>query len=257
MKFEQYYSSSFGNLYMVTFRSGKRLMLECGVTWKKLQQAINYNLKDIEACLITHEHADHSKAVRDVLKAGIDVNCSHGTFEALGLDGERRVGVVADKTLLRFNDFEVYCFNVNHDAAEPIGFVVREKATNEYLLFATDTSHINQQFKYPFSIIAIECSYDKAILQERVKTGSEKLKAMGLPPINETLAKRLLTSHMEKTNTINYINEFCDLSRCREIHLLHLSGDNLNKKQCKIDFEKKFFIETRSVKDDEVQGTYC
>jgi phosphoribosyl 1,2-cyclic phosphodiesterase len=222
---------------MVTANNGKRLMIECGVSWAKLQEAINFDLNGIEACLISHEHADHCKAVRDVRKAGIEVYASEGTFKSLGIGGGRRINCVSYKTLIRCNAFEIYCFNVNHDAAEPLGFVIREKATNEFLLFATDTSYITQQFKYPFSIIAIECSYDLDWLTQRVEDKD----------INEVLAKRLLTSHMEKQNAMNYLQEFCDLSKCRQIHLLHCSGDNMDKEKVRIEFEKKFFIETKVV----------
>lgn len=237
MQFIQHYSGSSANLYEVVSNNGDRLLIECGVSWRELQEALKFNLHNIVGCFISHEHADHSKAIREVIKAGIDVYVSHGTFEALGLDSERRVGVVANKTLVKLDSFQVYCFDVNHDAAEPLGFVVREKATNEYLLFATDTSHITQRFKYQFSIVAIECSYCKEILQERVETGD----------INKSLAVRLLTSHMEKQNTMAYLTEHTDLSNCHQINLLHLSGDNIEKEQTRVEFEKRFFIETKLV----------
>jgi len=241
MTFEQLYSGSSGNLYVVTTDNGKRLVIECGVTWLKLQKALNYDLSNIIGCLCSHEHADHSKAIGHLMRAGIDVFASAGTFEALGIKEamsyHRRVKVIHDKTIIRFigASLKVRAFATNHDAAEPLGFVVKDGS--EYLLFATDTSYITQQFKVPFSIVAIECSYDKNILQKRVDTGDT----------HETVAKRLLTSHLEKQEAMRYLDEFCDLSKCREIHLLHMSGDNIDKAQAKKDFEKRFFIETRMV----------
>ena len=62
--------------------------------------------------------------------------------------------------------------------------------------------------------------------------------------INETLAKRLLLSHMEKENTKRYLREFCDLSCCRQIHLLHCSRDNIDAEAVRKEFEDEFFIET-------------
>lgn len=56
MRFESFYSSSTGNLYCVTAANGKRLLIECGVTWRKLIKALSYDLTNIEACLISHEH---------------------------------------------------------------------------------------------------------------------------------------------------------------------------------------------------------
>lgn len=233
MTFTQLYSSSKGNLYVVTASSGKRLLIECGVSWRELQEALNYDLNGIEGCLLSHEHKDHSKAFKEVMQAGIDIYSSKETFDALGIKAERRAKSIIPQTLIRFNGIQALSFSTSHDAAAPIGFVVR--ADNEFLLFATDTSHIRQRFKYQFNIIAIECSYDKEILQERVDTGD----------INESLAKRLLTSHMEKQNTMAYLTEHTDLSNCHQINLLHLSSDNIEKEQTRVEFEKKLFIETR------------
>jgi phosphoribosyl 1,2-cyclic phosphodiesterase len=248
MKFEQFYSSSNGNLYLVTAGNGRQLMLECGVRYSRIQKAINYNGKNIEACLLSHEHKDHSFAAKHVMSAGIDIYSGRGTFESLNLLGQRRARIIADKSLIMLDDFEFFAFSLNHDAVEPLGFIIREnlggyKGRNiltrdrgpepEHLLFVPDTSHITQRFKVPFNIIAIECSYDRDILQARVDSGE----------INEQVAKRLLASHMEKQATMRYLSEFCNLSRCRQIHLLHLSGDNSIRQKIKKEFEDRFFVE--------------
>ena len=230
MTFESYYSSSTSNLYTVTAASGRRLLIEAGATWGQIEKKLGYKLQNVVACLCSHEHADHSKAVADVMKAGIDVYASAGTFAAIGINGQRRARTIEDKTLVRLDEFDFLAFRTNHDAAEPLGFVVREKLTNEYLLFATDTSHIRQRFNLKFSIIALEVSYDNEILQKRVDSND----------INEAVAKRLVNSHQEKSVAIRYIAEFCETSFCREIHLLHTSADNLNIRRTKKRFEQRF-----------------
>lgn len=231
MKFDQYYSSSHSNLYIVTAANGRRLMIECGIRWPKLQKALGYDLSGIEACLLTHEHKDHSKAVTDVMRAGIDVYGSEETFFACGISGNRRSHVVIPKVLYSVDGFRIKAFASKHDAAGPLLYVIQ---CDECMLFATDTAYIRQSFSLPFSIIAIECSYDIKILQDRVNTKT----------INEKVAKRLLSSHMEKQVAMKYLTEFCDLSKCRQIHLLHMSGDNIDKKATKKEFEQRFFIET-------------
>ncbi len=243
MKFKQYYSSSKGNLYTLTSDSGSRLLIECGVTWKKLVQALDHDLSGIEGCLLSHEHFDHSKSVREVMLSGINVYASAGTIQALGIENERRTHALDE---LRggvpyyFGGFKVSAHDAHHDAEEPLLFTIRygDKA----MLFATDTSHITQRFKMPFDIIAIECAYDKDILMERVDTKD----------IDEALAKRLLTSHMEKQNTMRYLMEYCDLSKCREIHLLHMSEGNIDREKTRKEFEDKLFIDTIIVKDTTV-----
>lgn len=232
MKFIQHFSNSAGNLYEAVASNGKRLLIDPGVTWKKLQQALNYDLSNIVGALCSHEHFDHSKSVKEVMRSGITVYSSDSTLDALGIYQERRAIGMLRSTIYPIGPFDVVVYDSNHDAVEPLLFKI--KCDNEFMLFATDTSHINQRFSTPFSIIAIECSYDKAILQHRVDTND----------INETLAKRLLTSHMEKQEAIRYLSEFCNMNRCHEIHLLHMSGDNIDKAQTKTDFEKRFFVNT-------------
>lgn len=168
------------------------------------------------------------------MRAGIDVYSSRGTFEALGATRSRRAKIVPCYVGITNKTFDSYAFPIIHDAKEPFGYIVRDVSTNEYLFFAPDAGFIKQRFALKFSIIAIECSFDIKILQHRVDTQD----------INEGLAKRLLNSHMEKRVTLNYLTEFCDLSRCREIHLLHLSRGNIDaEKTCK-EVEDKLFIET-------------
>jgi phosphoribosyl 1,2-cyclic phosphodiesterase len=143
----------------------------------------------------------------------------------------RREHYISNETLTRLDSFDVLAFDVNHDAIEPLGFVVREKSTGEYMLFATDTSHISHKFKFPFDIVAVECSYERERLESYVEDEA----------INESLAKRLLTSHQEQQVCIDYLQDKCDLSKCREIHLLHLSSNNIDKQGIVDIFEKQFF----------------
>jgi len=238
MKFIAHYSSSAGNLYCVTAANGKRLLIDPGVTWAKLQKALNYDFTNIEGCLLTHEHKDHSKAVEDVLKAGIDVYASAGTIKALGVL-HRKAHIIRDKEGFLINDgFRVFPFEVNHDAAEPMGFVIGEiwyvAGNQERLLFVTDTSHIKQKFGVAFSIIAICCGYDVAVLRQREASGD----------IDPSLAKRLLTSHMEQETTKAYIRDQCCTDKLTEIHLLHCSRDNLDAEKVRSEIEAEFFTKT-------------
>jgi phosphoribosyl 1,2-cyclic phosphodiesterase len=48
-------SSSQGNCYLLKSESGS-LLIECGIQYKKIQQALNFDLSHIQACLVTHDH---------------------------------------------------------------------------------------------------------------------------------------------------------------------------------------------------------
>lgn len=237
MRFTQHYSGSSGNLYTVEANNGKRLIIDPGVRWNKILDAMDYDISSVVGCLLTHEHKDHGMSILHVMKAGIDAYASCGTWRILPAKNHRRAVVLGhfEKWYTPVNgngDFQFMPFHTLHDAEDSLGYVV--KCDREYLLFATDTAFIRQRFNVAFDIIAIECSYDRAILQERVDTGT----------INESLAKRLLSSHMEKQETIRYLKEFCDLSKCREIHLLHMSRDNIEAEETRKEIENMFFIKT-------------
>lgn len=232
MIFEQKYSSSKGNLYYVTASNGRKLLIDPGVSWKRLSEC---GLTDIEAVICGHLHKDHSRSLKDVAKAKISVYASRETLESQELLRDPNTHVVAGNTLVKLDSFQVLAFKVCHDCKEPLGYIVREKATNEYLLFAVDTNNIEYDFrKFKFSIVAIECSYDIKILQQRLDSGE----------VNEYYARRLISSHLEKLMTRTYLSKFCDLSKCREIHLLHLSDDNIDREATMAEFEKEFKIKT-------------
>jgi len=81
-------SSSKGNCYRISDGSTP-LIIECGISFKNIQIGLNFKTYEIAGCLLTHCHHDHSKAVKDVMKAGIDIYTSRGTIDALGLSGHR------------------------------------------------------------------------------------------------------------------------------------------------------------------------
>ena len=52
-------SSSHGNAYLV--EDGTTcLLIECGVSWKKLQKLTGFGVSGIAGCLISHEHKDQT-----------------------------------------------------------------------------------------------------------------------------------------------------------------------------------------------------
>ncbi len=55
-------SGSSGNLYRVD-DSRTRILIECGVSLKEIQNHLGFSLSACAACLVTHEHKDHSKAL--------------------------------------------------------------------------------------------------------------------------------------------------------------------------------------------------
>lgn len=204
MKFESLASSSHGNAYIVS-DSDTRILLECGVSHKQLQKLAGFSLSDIKACLVSHEHKDHAKCVDELIKRGMEVYMSYGTARALENESATLI-----ENMEQFNvgSFDIVPFTTFHDAAEPLGFLIKSRIDGDVLAFATDT--VNLRYKFPgLNILAIEANYDRKILDRCEK----------LP---EKVRHRITNSHMEIETLCDYLRSL-DLSECREIHLLHLS----------------------------------
>jgi phosphoribosyl 1,2-cyclic phosphodiesterase len=212
-------SGSAGNCYCVSDGSTS-LLLECGISVKQIRRGLGFGLTNVAACLVSHEHQDHAKAVADVLRAGVEVYTSPGTIKALGLEHHRLRPVRAKETF-KVGTWTVRAFETQHDAQEPLGFLLHSRASNERLLYATDTYYI--RYKFPgLTHIMVECNYAADILEANVKRGS----------VPEVLKKRLLTSHFSLDNVKEFLKAN-DLSQVREIWLLHLSDGNSDAERFK------------------------
>lgn len=211
-------SSSKGNCYYITDGSTP-LLLEAGIKYKDIQKALNFNTKDIAGCLITHEHGDHSKGIKDLLRVGKNVYMSQGTKEALELDSNR-IKTVEAKTKFQIGTWSILPFEVEHDVSEPIGFLLQNEAGDK-LLFATDTYYIRYKFK-GLTHLLIECNYSIDILNENIETGR----------VHKGMKKRLIASHFSLENLKEFLKAN-DLSKVQEIHLLHLSDSNSDEARFK------------------------
>ena len=204
MRFEALASSSAGNAYVVSDEE-TRVLLECGISHSKLQKLSGFSLSDFQACLVSHEHKDHAKAVDELISRGMAVYMSQGTAEALEAEG---VELMEHMEQFSVGSLDIVPFATFHDAKEPLGFLIKSRVDGDVLAFATDT--VNLRYKFPgLNLLCIEANYDKAIL-ERCERMPEKTRY------------RITNSHMEIDTLCDYLRSL-DLAMCREIHLLHLS----------------------------------
>lgn len=207
-------TGSTGNCYHIS-DGHSSLLLECGIKFKSIQQALNFNTSNIAGVLVTHEHKDHCKAVKDVADRGLDIYMSQGTTDAIGIQ-HHRIRPVACKQTFKVDTWTILPFDVQHDAAEPFGFLIANQ-DGEKLLFATDTYYI--KYKFPgLTHLMIECNYSQRILNENVESGR----------IPEFLMYRVMQSHFSLENLLVFLKAN-DLSKVQEIHLLHLSDSNSNE----------------------------
>ena len=203
-------SGSTGNCYIVDDGQTK-LMIECGITAKAIRKACGGSLPNVHGCLISHEHKDHCKAIKDVLKAGIDCHMSEGTKKAIGT-GHHRARVCEQRRRFEVGTMKVIPFVTQHDAAQPLGFLI--DSGDSRLLFATDTYYL--RYRFPgLTHIMVECNYSHAILEENVNSGA----------VPAMLRKRVMRSHFELGNVKKFLLAN-SMASVEEIHLIHISGQN-------------------------------
>ena len=216
-------SGSSGNAYLID-DGHSQLLLECGINFKDIQIALNFKTSNLAGCLVSHEHKDHSKGLEDVLKAGIDVYASQGTIDAEGIKHHRLKPIQAKKQF-EIGTWKVLPFDVEHDAAEPLGFLMQSRNGGK-LLFATDTYYVRYKFR-GLTHMMIECNYSMDILEENIASGR----------VHKAMKQRLLKSHFSLENVKEFLKAN-DLSKVQEIHLMHLSNDNSDEARFKREIQE-------------------
>src|SRR6185295_11307858 len=165
-------SNSAGNAYIL-HNEYEALLIECGVRWDLVKQALNFNLKKVVGCLITHEHKDHCRAVGDVLSAGIDVFSTFGSLNAMGVSISHRANAITPGQSFLIGEFKIMPFAVKHDCADPVGYLINHKETGN-VLFLTDSYYCEYTFKGLNNVI-IEANYCQKILDKRLLDGAHPL----------------------------------------------------------------------------------
>lgn len=235
MKLKILASGSSGNCYFLQAK-GETLILECGIRYKDILHGLDFNLKPVVACLVTHEHKDHSKSLRDMLKAGINIYTSKGTVRALlknwqAIEIHHRLKFIKSEKQIKIGEFIVMPFETQHynsdntTCAEPLGFLIQHPEMGK-MLFATDTYYIQYNFT-KLNHILVECNYDGDIMTSNIDNGT----------LNVGLALRLAKSHMSLDNC-KALLKATDLTAVKNIVLIHLSALNSDSELFKADIEK-------------------
>lgn len=220
MKITSLASGSSGNCYHIN-DGQTSLLIECGLPFTKIKESLNYTTSDLSGVLISHEHGDHSKAAKDLCKAGIDVYTTRGTAEAIGIDKSYRWVPITKMVEVEIGTLTVVPFEVVHDAADPVGFMIDSSVTGDRLVFLTDTVYSKYRFA-GMTILMIECNYDLKTLN---KNDSEGV-------INSSLRNRVRRSHMGLDQVIELL-QANDLTRLKRVYLMHLSNLNSDEELMK------------------------
>ena len=125
---------------------------------------------------------------------------------ALGLEENHRLHLIDDKNFSPDGRFDFWSFEVTHDAAEPVNFIVNDG--EDQILYVTDTGKISNKFD-GLTKILLETNFSERDLKNSSIDASQK--------------RRITENHLSVEKAVKFL-ESTDLSECKEIYLIHISA---------------------------------
>ena len=179
-------TGSSGNCFAV--RCGASLVLiDSGVpvsTVRALLAEDDLDIGDLDAILLTHEHSDHAKELRQLAKAAdCPVYLSFGTWQALGgpaLPERHCFDSMATGLGFQIGDLHACPTPVLHDAREPVAWILR--GGDRQIGVLTDTGDLSPRLTSAFSgchLLALEFNHDVRMLRGGSYTASLKKRIAG------------------------------------------------------------------------------
>lgn len=173
MKFCSLYSGSTGNSLFVQGEETK-VLIDAGVSAKKITEslaAINVDIKEINAILVTHEHIDHIRSIGTLAKKyNIPIYANLGTWN--GIENEKLVINIENRNYFKngksfeIGDLKIKSFSTSHDAMDSCGFSI--ESDNKKVSIATDlgeaTKEVMENLKAS-KFVLLESNYEPEVLR--------------------------------------------------------------------------------------------
>lgn len=172
-KFYPMFSSSKGNsTYIGTAAGG--LLVDVGMSCKQICEALcekDIDLKNIDAILITHEHSDHIKGLKTILKkTGAALVASEDTVKALKemeLIGDNTKIIYANKEdEIVIKDMTVKRFATSHDCEGSSGYTISFGGIKTAV--CTDTGILTDEIRQNLEgskLVMLESNHDPVMLR--------------------------------------------------------------------------------------------
>lgn len=204
-------SDSSGNCYLIS-DGNKKVLIDPGIKYDLIQKALDFKTSHIDFCLISHEHKDHCLSASKIAVLGVPILTSKGTHGALDYQNANFHRLESEKEI-SFLNWRVLPFRTEHDAAEPLGFLI-QSPSGAKVLYAVDTNYLRYKFE-GVTHYMVEANYDRELL----------INNESLPP---DVKYRIMSNHFEIEDVKTFFRHQ-NLDQTIAIHLLHMSNDNSDK----------------------------
>ena len=198
-------SSSSGNCYLLTSNSGETLILDCGIPINEIKKGLDWNIRNVVGCIVSHVHSDHSKSVKDFETMGIPV-CK--PYEALLMNQFLANSYFTVRTF-DLTTLDGRWTHTNSDGSECpcYGFLITHQEMGK-MLYVTDTNLIKWKFK-GINHILLGTNYDKDLVNVD----------------NQSKANHVFRGHLSIDTACEFVksNNSNDL---QNVIMCHLSSEN-------------------------------
>lgn len=221
-KFFPMCSSSSGNCTYIGNASGG-LLVDAGVSFKKICEMLSQNeieLSKIKAVLITHEHGDHVKGLKTLLKkTKVPLIASRDTVYALEFhkvidDTTPRV-YIDDFSEYEVESFKVERFPTSHDCVGSSGYTIR-LSDELKVAVCTDLGIVTDEVRSALigsDLVMLESNHDTVMLrlgpytpELKIRVGGDKghlanaVAASLIAELYKTGTRRFVLAHLSENN---------------------------------------------------------
>ena len=199
-------SSSSGNCYLLTSNGGETLILDCGIPIKEIKKGLDWNIRNVVGCIVSHVHSDHSKSLNDFKSMGIPVFAPYEKFEPHFYTKIYGEFDVKDFPLTTTDNRWTHT-NADGSECPCYGFLITHPEMGR-MLYVTDTNLIKWKFK-GINHILLGTNYDKDLVNVD----------------NQSKANHVFRGHLSIDTACEFVksNNSNDL---QNVIICHLSSEN-------------------------------
>lgn len=171
LSFCSFSSGSSGNCYLISTES-TALLVDAGISGKRIYEGLEKTCtpkEKLAGILITHEHTDHTKSLKTLLKKEktLKAYANKSTWECIHIDiDEAQREIFATGEAFQLGDIHIKTFQVSHDAADPVGYTF--SAGGRQISVVTDTGCMNDNIIEEIvdaDILVLEANHDVQMLR--------------------------------------------------------------------------------------------
>ncbi|MCQ2197731.1 MAG: MBL fold metallo-hydrolase [Bacteroidaceae bacterium] len=256
-------SGSSGNSYFLT-TGNTSILIDAGLSMRALRkhlQANGFEVDKVDAVFVTHDHADHIKAVGNLANdLGIPIYATPEVHKGINRNycvtsklTEKHVRFISKEQIIQFGDFSITAFEVPHDSSDCVGYRVEAEGVTFCLI--TDVGHATEVIQKKVSeanYLVLESNHDEemlvrgpypAYLKGRIRSGrghlsnrdcanllaehaTEKLKHVWLCHLSEEnnhpeLARKTVSAVLRSFGLIDGVDFKVDILKRKTPSLVH------------------------------------